>query len=139
MGVEVLAISTDSHHVHKAWQDHELSRMVSGGVPFPLLSDAGGRVGQTYGVYDEEAGVDIRGRFLIDPDSVLQSMEVLPPPVGRDVDEMVRQVQAFQHVRATGEVAPCAWHPGAATLKTGPQLVGRVWKTWKLPKARRRG
>jgi peroxiredoxin (alkyl hydroperoxide reductase subunit C) len=63
--VEVFAISTDSRFSHKIWQEEELSKMVDGGVPFPLLSDAGGRVGTIYGVYDEDAGVDIRGRFLI--------------------------------------------------------------------------
>ena len=68
MGVEVLAISTNSHFSHKIWQEIELSKMVEGGVPFPLLADMGGRVGTLYGVYDEESGVDIRGRFIIDPD-----------------------------------------------------------------------
>ena len=85
MGVEVLAISTDSRFSHKIWQEEELSKMVEGGVPFPLLSDAGGRVGSVYGVYDEDAGVDIRGRFLIDPDFVIRSMEVMTPEVGRNV------------------------------------------------------
>ena len=61
--------------------------MVSGGVPFPLLSDQGGRVGTIYGVYDEDAGVDIRGRFLIDPDFVIRAMEVMTPEVGRNVME----------------------------------------------------
>ena len=57
------------------------------------------QIGKVYGVFDEEAGVDIRGRFLIDPDGVIQAMEVLTPPVGRSVSELVRQVKAFQHVR----------------------------------------
>ena len=76
--------------------------MVEGGVPYPMLSDQGGGIGTLYGVYDEEAGVDIRGRFIIDPDGVIQAMEVLTPPVGRSPDELIRQVTAFQHVRATG-------------------------------------
>jgi len=75
LGVEVLAISTDSRFSHKIWQETELSKMVEGGVPFPMLSDAGGRVGDVYGVYDEAAGVDIRGRFLIDPDFTIRAME----------------------------------------------------------------
>mgnify|MGYP001323157368 CR=1 FL=1 len=96
IGVEVLAMSVDSRFVHKIWQEEELSKMVEGGVPYPMLSDAGGKIGQMYGVYDEEGGVDIRGRFLIDPDGVIQAMEVLTPPVGRNVSELFRQVQAFQ-------------------------------------------
>ena len=104
--------------------------MVSGGVPFPMLSDAGGRIGAVYGIYDEEAGVDIRGRFLIDPDGVIQAMEVLTPPVGRNVVELIRQVKAFQHVRETGEATPSGWQPGKPTLKPGPDLVGKVWEAW---------
>lgn len=131
LGVQVLAISADSRFSHKIWQEEELSKMVPGGVPFPMLSDAGGRIGRAYGVYDEEAGVNIRGRVLIDPDGVIQAMEVLTPPVGRNVAELIRQVKAFQHVRATGEVTPSGWQPGKPTLKPGPELVGHVWEVWK--------
>jgi len=131
MDVEVLAMSTDSRFTHKIWQDEELSKMVPGGVPFPMLSDAGGRIGQVYGVYDEEAGVDIRGRFLIDPDGVIQAMEVMTPPVGRNVAELIRQVQAFQHVRKTEEATPSGWRPGRPTLSPGINLVGKVCEVWK--------
>jgi peroxiredoxin (alkyl hydroperoxide reductase subunit C) len=131
LGVQVLAMSTDSHFSHKIWQAEELSKMVEGGVPFPMLSDAGGKIGKIYGVYDEAAGVDIRGRFLIDPDGIIQAMEVMTPPVGRNVTELIRQVQAFQHVRETGEVTPSGWRPGKLALKPGPDLVGKVWEKWK--------
>jgi alkyl hydroperoxide reductase subunit AhpC len=77
LDVKVLAMSTDSRFSHKIWQEEELSKMVEGGVPFPMLSDAGGKIGQMYGVYDEAGGVDIRGRFLIDPDGVIQAMDPL--------------------------------------------------------------
>lgn len=129
--MQVLSVSTDSHFTHKIWQEEELSKMVDGGVPWPMLSDPGGRIGQIYGVYDEGAGVDIRGRFLIDPDGVIQAMEVMTPPVGRNIKELVRQVKAFQHVRATGEVTPAGWEPGKTTLKPGPDLVGKVWQVWQ--------
>ncbi len=107
--------------------------MVEGGVKFPMLSDAAGRVGKEYGVYDEDAGIELRGRFIIDPDGVIQAMEVLTPPVGRRLDETIRQIKAFQHVRASegAEACPAAWEPGQATLKPGPALVGNVWKEWK--------
>jgi len=124
-------MSVDSRFVHKIWQEAELAKMVKGGVPFPMLSDAGGRIGAMYGVYDEAAGVDIRGRFIIDPDFVIRAMEVLTPEVGRNPDELVRQIQAFQHVRRTGEVTPSGWTPGQKTLKPGPDLAGRVWEVWK--------
>jgi alkyl hydroperoxide reductase subunit AhpC len=131
LDVEVLSVSTDSRFTHKIWNEVELSKMVDGGIPFPMLSDQGGRIGTVYGVYDEAAGVNVRGRFLIDPDGVIQAMEVLTPPVGRNPEELIRQIKAFQHVRATGEATPSGWQPGETTLKPGPDLVGNVWKVWK--------
>ena len=133
LDVEVLSISVDSHFVHKIWQEEELSKMVEGGVPFPMLSDAGGKIGSIYGVYDEANGVNTRGRFIIDPDGVIQAMEILTPPVGRNVSELFRQIQAFQLVRNSkgSEATPSGWQPGKHTLKPGPDLVGKVWKEWK--------
>ena len=127
----MLSMSTDSRFTHKIWNEEELSKMVEGGIPFPMLSDQGGRIGTVYGVYEEAAGVNIRGRFIIDPDGVIQAMEVLTPSVGRNVSELIRQVKAFQHVRATGEATPSGWQPGKPTLKPGPELVGKVWEVWK--------
>jgi len=137
LGVELLSVSVDSHFVHKMWQDHELSKMVEGGVPFPILSDAGGKIGSVYGVYSEAAGVEMRGRFIIDPDGVVQAIEILTPPVGRNVSELIRQINAFQHVRKTkgAEATPTGWQPGKPTLKPGPDLVGNVWREWKTDMA----
>jgi peroxiredoxin (alkyl hydroperoxide reductase subunit C) len=133
LGVEVFSVSVDSHFVHKMWNDHELSKMVDGGVPFPMISDQAGNVGRAYGVWDEAQGIELRGRFIIDPDGVIQAMEVLTPPVGRKLAETVRQVQAFQLVRESegSEATPAGWEPGQPTLKPGPDLVGKVWEVWK--------
>ena len=131
----MLSVSTDSRFTHKIWNEVELSKMVEGGIPYPMLSDQGGRIGTVYGVYDEAAGVNIRGRFLIDPDGIIQAMEVLTPSVGRNVSELIRQVKAFQHVRATGEATPSGWQPGKKTLQPGPDLVGKVWEVWKPEEA----
>lgn len=127
-------MSVDSIFVHKMWDNDEISKMVEGGVPFPMLSDGGGKVGTAYGVYDGEAGVENRGRFIIDPDGTVQGYEVLTPPVGRNVSETIRQIKAFQHVRKTegAEATPSGWQPGKITLKPGPELVGKVWKVWKV-------
>jgi len=135
--VELLSISVDSHFVHKMWQDYELTKMVEGGVPFPMLSDGPGNIGRVYGVYDEDAGVEMRGRFIIDPDGVIQAIEILTPPVGRNVEELIRQVKAFQHVRETKgeEATPSGWQPGKPTLSPGPALVGKVWEAWKVEEA----
>jgi peroxiredoxin (alkyl hydroperoxide reductase subunit C) len=131
-GVEVISVSVDSHFVHKIWNDNELSKMVDGGVPFHMASDQAGHVGRAYGVWDETQGIELRGRFIIDPDGVIQAMEVMTPPVGRKLAETIRQVQAFQHVRASGgkEAMPAGWEPGKPTLTPGPDLVGNVWKVW---------
>jgi peroxiredoxin (alkyl hydroperoxide reductase subunit C) len=131
LDVEVLSMSVDSRFTHKIWNEVELSKMVEGGIPYPMLSDQGGRIGTVYGVYDEAAGVNIRGRFLIDPDGVIQAMEVLTAPVGRNPQELLRQVNAYQHVRKTGEATPSGWQPGDKALKPGPDLVGKVWKVWQ--------
>ena len=133
MGVEVFSMSVDSIFVHKIWQQNELSKMVEGGVPYPMLSDPGGNIGEVYEVYDAESGVDFRGQFIIDPDGVLQAMEILAPAVGRNVDELVRQMKAFQKVRESKgkEATPAGWQPGQATLKPGPGLVGKVFEQWK--------
>jgi len=105
--------------------------MVRGGARFPMLSDPGGRIGTLYGVYDSEKGVDRRGRFLIDPDGVIQSMEILSDPLGRDIREALRQLRALRHHQATGQYMPCGWEPGKPALdedKGEPEEVRKRWK-----------
>ena len=85
----------------------------------PYLRDAKGEISR----------VLIRGDDNIA--GVIQAMEVLTPPVGRNPKELIRQVKAYQHVRATGEVMPSGWTPGQPTLTPGPDLPGNVWKVWK--------
>jgi alkyl hydroperoxide reductase subunit AhpC len=133
LGVDVISVSVDSIFTHKMWDDHELSKMVDGGIPWKMATDAAGNVGKVYGVYDEETGVELRGRFIIDPDGIIQAAEIMTPPVGRNLDETIRQVKAFQLVRETGgkEATPAEWQPGKPTLKPGPDMVGNIWKVWK--------
>ena len=134
LGAEVLAASVDSVATHKDWQERELSKMVKGGALYPMLSDPDGKIGALYGIYDEEKKVDLRGRFLIDPDGIIQSAEIVSAPVGRDIAEVLRQLRAFQHHRETGELMPCGWQPGKPTLppeKESSNLSGKVWETWR--------
>ncbi len=135
MDTEVLAVATDKHFTAKVWDEVELSKMVPGGIPYPMVADPTADIGRVYGVYDAAAGVHNRGRFIIDPDGIIQAMEILTPSVGRNVSELIRQLQAFQHVRATGEATPSGWQPGRSTLTPGPDLVGRVWEIWKPDEA----
>ncbi|NLJ98095.1 MAG: redoxin domain-containing protein [Tissierellia bacterium] len=130
-------MSVDSVFVHKIWNDHELSKMINKDIPFPMLSDQDGSIGKMYGIYDEDNGVETRGRFIIDPDGIVQGFEVLTSPVGRNVEEAIRQIKAYQLVRETkgAEVTPSGWKPGKKTLKPGPDLVGKVWENWKVSEA----
>lgn len=130
LNVEVLSVSTDSVWSHKIWNETELSKMVGNDIPFPMISDQGGAIGKLYDVYDEAEGVNIRGRFLIDPEGIIQAEEVLSPPVGRNPAELLRQIQAFQHHKKTGEVMPSGWTEGGITLKPSTALAGNVWKEW---------
>lgn len=84
-------------------------------------------------MYDKDAGVETRGRFIIDPDGIVQGYEILTPPVGRNILETHRQIQEFQWVRESKgtQATPSGWKPGKKTLTPGPDLVGNVWKEWK--------
>lgn len=127
----MLSISVDSVFTHKIWNEIELSKMVEGGIPFPMLSDQNGSIGRLYDVYDEEAGQNIRGRFLIDPEGIIHAAEILAPPVGRNPQELLRQIKAFQHHQKTGEVMPSGWQEGGKTLKPSANLAGNVWQVWQ--------
>lgn len=137
LGVQVLSVSVDSVFVHKIWNDNEISKMIGKDVPFPMLSDQDGSIGRLYGIYDEGAGVETRGRFIIDPDGIVQGFEVLTPPVGRNVNETLRQIKAFQLVRESKgtQATPAGWKPGKPVLTPGPDLVGKVWEVWKVENA----
>ncbi len=137
LDVQVLSCSVDSVFVHKIWNEVELSKMVDGGIPYPMIEDKGGFLGTIYGVYDEEAGINTRGRFIIDPDGIVQAFEVLTPPVGRNVSEALRQIKAFQLVRRTSgtaveELTPSGWQEGTVTLKPTMDAVGNIWKQWTV-------
>ena len=133
----MLSISVDSIYVHKIWNDNELSKMIEKDIPFPMLSDQSGAIGRLYGVYNEEAGVQDRGRFLIDPDGIVQAFEVMTPPVGRNVQEALRQIKAFQLVRKSKgtEATPAGWKPGKKVLHPNVDLVGNVWREWQVKEA----
>jgi peroxiredoxin (alkyl hydroperoxide reductase subunit C) len=121
----------DSVDTHRSWQEKELSQMVKGGALFPMLSDRGGLIGALYGVYDSEKRVDQRGRFLIDPAGVIQSVEIVADPIGRDIGEVLRQLRALQHHQTTGDYMPCGWEPGKPTLTKDQSRSGEIWKDWK--------
>ena len=124
LGAEVLSVSTDSVHVHKAW--HDESPAISK-VKYPMLADSTGSVCKSFGVYIEGEGKALRGTFIIDPDGVLKTMEVHDNSIGRSVKELLRKLQAAKFVREHGDkVCPASWEPGKDTLTPGLDLVGKI-------------
>ena len=129
LGAEVLSVSTDSKHVHKAW--HDQSAAVKH-VQFPMLADPSGDISDAFGVLiqdrkSEGYGLALRGSFLIDPDGVLQAYEIHANNVGRSADELLRKLEAAIFVREHhGEVCPANWKKGSKTLKPGIDLVGKI-------------
>ncbi len=122
----------DSIFVHKMWDEKELSKISGKTNPFPLLSDPCGEIGKLYGVFNEELNINLRGSFIISPDGIVQSMEVIAAPVGRDFNEALRQITAHQFVKNNAnKAAPCGWNQGKQVLEPAPQLVGKVWEVWK--------
>ena len=107
LNAQVLGASVDSVYSHKAWSEGELGK-----IGFPLVSDISHRISRDYGVLIEDKGISLRGVFLIDPDGNLRSYLVNDLSVGRNVDEILRLLQAFQ----SGELCPVGWKPGEKTL-----------------------
>jgi len=117
MGCEVLACSVDSHFSHLAWTETPRNKGGLGTMKIPILSDLTKQVSRDYGVLLEDAGISLRGLFIIDDKGILRQITVNDLPVGRSVDETLRLVQAFQFTDKHGEVCPAGWTPGADTIK----------------------
>lgn len=124
LGVEVYAVSTDTHFTHKAWHD---SSEAIGKVNYPMIGDPTGRISRGFGVMIEEDGLALRGTFLADPDGVIKVCEIHDLGIGRSAKDMVRKVKAAQYVRENdGEVCPAAWEKGQETLTPSLDLVGKI-------------
>ena len=113
LGVEILAVSVDSKFSHKRFAETE---PILKGLKLTMGADSNQEVSRAFGVLVEEEGVALRGRFLFNPDGVCVAQEVQADSVGRNVNEFLRQVQAWQHASKTGEVCPAGWRPGKKTL-----------------------
>jgi peroxiredoxin (alkyl hydroperoxide reductase subunit C) len=94
-------------------------------VWYAMASDPSGAVSRAYGVWNSASGLNRRGRFIIDPDGLVQGVEVLTEPVGRNTEELIRQIKAMQAVRANpGKAAPAGWQPGDDLIATGKEYIG---------------
>ncbi|KAH8673829.1 thioredoxin-like protein [Xylariales sp. PMI_506] len=122
INTSVLAISTDSHYSHLAWQAQPRKQGGLGSdLQLPLVADRSHSISRSYGVLLEDEGIALRGLFIIDPKGVLRQITVNDLPVGRNVEETIRLVQAFQFTDEHGEVCPAGWMQGAQTMKPDPK------------------
>ena len=124
IGVDIYAISTDSHFCHKAW--HESSDAV-GKIKFKMISDNTFEISRSFNVLRENEGRSERGTFVIDPDGIIKSIEISCEGVGRDASSLLRKVRAAQYVREhPDEVCPAKWEEGEATIEPSLNLVGKI-------------
>jgi len=113
LNTEILAVSVDSKFSHKRFVETE---PLLKGLRLTMGSDSNQEVSRAFGVLVEEEGVALRGRFLFNPDGICVAQEVQADSVGRNVNEFLRQVEAWQYATKTGEVCPAGWRPGKKTL-----------------------
>ena len=119
---EVLGVSVDSQFSHLSWIQTARNQGGLGDINYPLVSDLKKEIATAYNVLDDAEGVALRGLFIIDPDGVIMHSTINNLPVGRNVDETLRVLKAFQYVQANpDEVCPANWTPGDKTMKPDPE------------------
>ena len=124
MGVEIYAVSTDTHFAHKAW--HDTSEAIKK-VNYVMIGDPTGTLTRNFDVMIEEAGLALRGTFVINPEGMIKLCEIHDNGIGRDASELLRKVKAAQYVAShPGEVCPAKWTEGAKTLTPSLDLVGKI-------------
>ena len=124
MGAEVYSVSTDTHFTHKAWHDHSEA---IGKIEYTMIGDPSQKISRNFDVLNEEDGLAERGTFIIDPDGVIQTVEINAGGIGRDASQVVSKLKAAQYVRNNpGEVCPAKWKEGGETLKPSLDLVGKI-------------
>ena len=123
-GVEIYAVSTDTHFTHKAWHD---SSDTIGKIRYPMIGDPTGEITRNFGVMREDQGLAARGTFVVDPNGVIQVVEITAEGIGRDAEDLLRKVKAALYVHEhPGEVCPAAWKEGEKTLSPTLDLVGKI-------------
>ena len=124
LGAEVYSVSADTHYTHKAWHD---SSEAIGKITYTMIGDPSHQLCRNFDVLIEEEGVADRGTFIIDPDGVVQALEINAGGIGRDASTVVNKIKAAQYVRNNpGEVCPAKWQEGGETLKPSLDLVGKI-------------
>ena len=124
LGVEVYSVSTDTHFTHKAWHD---TSDVIGTIEYIMIGDPSHTISKAFDVLNEEDGLAERGTFIIDPDGIVQALEINAGGIGRDASTLVNKIKAAQYVRNNpGEVCPAKWQEGGETLTPSLDLVGKI-------------
>ncbi|MBV36383.1 MAG: alkyl hydroperoxide reductase [Rickettsiales bacterium] len=124
-GVEVVGVSIDSHFTHNAWRNTAINDGGIGQVGYTLVADVKHEICQAYDVEHPEAGVAFRGSFLIDKEGTVRHQVVNDLPLGRNVDEMIRMVDALQFHEEHGEVCPAGWNQGDKGMDASPEGVAK--------------
>lgn len=123
LDTEVYSVSTDTHFVHKAWHDH--SEKISK-IQYKMIGDPSHEISGQFDVLDPQ-GLSQRATFLIDPDGIVQTVEINADGIGRDASTIIDKIKAAQYVRKNpGEVCPAKWKEDGETLTPGLDLVGKI-------------
>lgn len=125
---QVVGISVDSHFTHLAWKNTPVENGGIGNIKFPLVSDLDKNISQSYGVMLPD-GISLRGLFLLDRDGIVQHELINNLPLGRNVDEAIRILDALQFTEKHGEVCPANWKPGEDAMKPTAEGVAEYLST----------
>jgi NADH-dependent peroxiredoxin subunit C len=124
LGVEIYSVSTDTHFTHKAW--HDASDTIRK-IKYTMIGDPTLAITRNFENLREEEGLADRGTFIVDPQGVIQAVELTAEGIGRDASDLLRKVKAAQYVAShPGEVCPAKWNEGGETLKPSLDLVGKI-------------
>jgi len=123
LGVEVIGVSIDSHFTHNAWRNTPINQGGIGPVKYSLVADLNHAICKAYDVETPDGNVAFRGSFLIDRNGVVRHQVVNDLPLGRNIDEMLRMVDALQFTEEHGEVCPAGWNKGKKGMKANPKGV----------------
>ncbi|PRB83751.1 alkyl hydroperoxide reductase subunit C [Pseudomonas sp. MYb185] len=124
LGVEVYSVSTDTHFTHKAWHD---SSETIGKIKYTMIGDPTMQISRNFEILREAEGLANRGTFIVDPEGVIQAVEITAEGIGRNAADLLRKIKAAQYVAAhPGEVCPAKWEEGEATLAPSLDLVGKI-------------
>jgi len=116
-GCEVIGVSVDSHFTHLAWKNTPVEKGGIGNIQYPLVADLTKQIGRDYDVLTADGSVEFRGTFLIDHKGIVRHQVVNDLPLGRNVDEAIRMVDALQFHEKNGEVCPAGWNKGKEGMK----------------------